>query len=210
MRGNPIKASNLMGKASDFINHAQMTSKLRAIEQSPSQIQHTVQEPFRLTMRKWANPNGRRSPVKKILTLATAGILSLGIIGSALQPAEAGKRERRIAAGVALGILGTAIIVNEHKKRKKERRAARHRSYNNNYYAPRHRYNNFDYRPIRRNHVERRVFREPVRSYHSGRQLRITQAHLNWCYDRYRSYREWDNTFQPYHGPRRACYSPYN
>lgn len=35
-------------------------------------------------------------------------------------------------------------------------------------------------------------------------------AHVRWCYDHYRSYRAYDNTFQPYHGPRRQCYSPYN
>jgi hypothetical protein len=35
-------------------------------------------------------------------------------------------------------------------------------------------------------------------------------AHVEWCYDRYRSYRAWDNTFQPYNGPRRQCYSPYS
>ena len=34
-------------------------------------------------------------------------------------------------------------------------------------------------------------------------------VHVSWCYNHYRSYREWDNTFQPYHGPRRACRSPY-
>ena len=34
-------------------------------------------------------------------------------------------------------------------------------------------------------------------------------AHLQWCYRRYRSYRASDNTFQPYHGPRRKCISPY-
>lgn len=34
-------------------------------------------------------------------------------------------------------------------------------------------------------------------------------AHVQWCYDRYRSYRASDNTFQPYNGPRRACRSPY-
>lgn len=34
-------------------------------------------------------------------------------------------------------------------------------------------------------------------------------AHVRWCYDRYRSYREWDNTWQPYNGPRRECISPY-
>ena len=34
-------------------------------------------------------------------------------------------------------------------------------------------------------------------------------AHVEWCYDRYRSYRAYDNTFQPYNGPRRQCNSPY-
>jgi osmotically-inducible protein OsmY len=35
-------------------------------------------------------------------------------------------------------------------------------------------------------------------------------AHTQWCYDRYRSYRAYDNTFQPYNGPRQQCYSPYS
>ena len=35
-------------------------------------------------------------------------------------------------------------------------------------------------------------------------------AHIQWCYDRYRSYRSSDNTFQPYNGPRQQCYSPYS
>ncbi len=35
-------------------------------------------------------------------------------------------------------------------------------------------------------------------------------AHVDWCYSRYRSYRAYDNTFQPYHGPRQQCYSPYD
>jgi BA14K-like protein len=34
-------------------------------------------------------------------------------------------------------------------------------------------------------------------------------SHVGWCYKRYRSYRASDNTFQPYHGPRRRCVSPY-
>lgn len=34
-------------------------------------------------------------------------------------------------------------------------------------------------------------------------------AHVRWCYDRYRSYRASDNTFQPYNGPRQQCISPY-
>lgn len=34
-------------------------------------------------------------------------------------------------------------------------------------------------------------------------------THTRWCYARYRSYRAYDNTFQPYYGPRRACVSSY-
>ncbi|MFC5385567.1 BA14K family protein [Aquamicrobium segne] len=34
-------------------------------------------------------------------------------------------------------------------------------------------------------------------------------AHVEWCYGRYRSYRASDNTFQPYNGPRKQCISPY-
>ena len=34
-------------------------------------------------------------------------------------------------------------------------------------------------------------------------------THARWCYARYRSYRAYDNTFQPYYGPRRACVSSY-
>ncbi|AYD00506.1 BA14K family protein [Neorhizobium sp. NCHU2750] len=43
----------------------------------------------------------------------------------------------------------------------------------------------------------------PPRRYVGG------NSHVNWCYSRYRSYRAYDNTFQPYNGPRQQCYSPY-
>jgi hypothetical protein len=33
-------------------------------------------------------------------------------------------------------------------------------------------------------------------------------SHVDWCYSRYRSYRSYDNTFQPNYGPRRQCVSP--
>ncbi|WP_029349394.1 BA14K family protein [Bosea sp. 117] len=35
-------------------------------------------------------------------------------------------------------------------------------------------------------------------------------AHVQWCASQYRSYRAYDNTFQPYGGPRQPCVSPYN
>jgi hypothetical protein len=39
---------------------------------------------------------------------------------------------------------------------------------------------------------------------------RASNAHVEWCQSRYRSYRLSDDTFQPYNGPRRRCNSPYN
>jgi len=38
----------------------------------------------------------------------------------------------------------------------------------------------------------------------------MSQRHIDWCYDRYRSYRASDNTFQPYSGGRQECVSPYS
>lgn len=49
--------------------------------------------------------------------------------------------------------------------------------------------------------------------YYAPRYYRQTyyggNGHVRWCFARYRSYRAYDNTFQPYHGPRQACVSPY-
>ncbi|MBB2974248.1 BA14K family protein [Mesorhizobium sp. RMAD-H1] len=39
---------------------------------------------------------------------------------------------------------------------------------------------------------------------------RLPAAHVEWCFDHYRSYRAYDNTYQPYDGPREQCWSPYN
>ncbi|MBZ9819308.1 BA14K family protein [Mesorhizobium sp. CA4] len=63
----------------------------------------------------------------------------------------------------------------------------------NNYYDP------YYYDPYPRYVQPRRIYRTQ----------RLSRAHVQWCYDRYRSYRAWDNTFQPNYGPRRQCISPY-
>ena len=39
---------------------------------------------------------------------------------------------------------------------------------------------------------------------------RMSNAHVRWCHERWRSYRASDNSYQPYNGPRRACVSPYS
>jgi hypothetical protein len=39
---------------------------------------------------------------------------------------------------------------------------------------------------------------------------RLSDRHIRWCSDQYRSYRASDNTYQPNNGPRRQCNSPHN
>lgn len=38
---------------------------------------------------------------------------------------------------------------------------------------------------------------------------RLSAAHVNWCQNRWKSYRVSDNSYQPLNGPRQACVSPY-
>ena len=51
----------------------------------------------------------------------------------------------------------------------------------------------------------RRYYRRPYYGNYDGG----GSSHVDWCYSRYRSYRAWDDTWQPYYGPRRQCISPY-
>jgi BA14K-like protein len=40
--------------------------------------------------------------------------------------------------------------------------------------------------------------------------IRLTQAHVNWCYNRYRTYDHRSNSFVIRHGQRAYCISPYS
>jgi hypothetical protein len=69
------------------------------------------------------------------------------------------------------------------------------------------------YRDHRRGYREYNGFWFPAAAFIAG--ALITSAindapqsgnsHVQWCYDHYRSYRAYDNTYQPYNGPRRQC-----
>jgi BA14K-like protein len=39
--------------------------------------------------------------------------------------------------------------------------------------------------------------------------VRMSVAHVNWCGNRWKSYRVTDNSYQPLSGPRQACVSPF-
>jgi len=48
----------------------------------------------------------------------------------------------------------------------------------------------------------------PRRTYRRG--VVMSEAHVEWCYSRYRTYRERDNTYVPRRGVRAQCISPYS
>jgi len=56
------------------------------------------------------------------------------------------------------------------------------------------------------NEVQRPRQAQPPRARSAGF---LSQNHVNWCHNRWRSYRVSDNSYQPYNGPRRVCASPY-
>lgn len=81
-----------------------------------------------------------------------------------------------------------------------------------NYRPYRYRPNYYDPGPRVYLNVAPPVYYDPPVYYERRvvRRARMSEAHVNWCYNRYRSYRAYDNTYQPYGGPRRQCYSPYS
>lgn len=115
---------------------------------------------------------------------------------------------RHSHGGFSIGIYSGGLGVHGLHRRH-HRRCYGHRCYKPRYrsYDP---YYDRYYRP-------RRVYRDRVIIYERPRRVhrrvhrvrRSSNRHIHWCYKRYRSYRAWDNTFQPYHGRRRACRSPF-
>lgn len=73
-----------------------------------------------------------------------------------------------------------------------------------------------DYRPGYRRHSDGWWY--PLAAFGLGaaiggaisRDREVGGSHVNWCSNRYRSYRAYDNTFQPNNGPRKRCVSPYS
>ncbi len=165
--------------------------------------------------------------MSKLKTSLMVGFVTFAIAAtSTLSPASAGKRERRIATGIAIGALLGAVIADGVHRKKRRKHVRQHRNHRNHYRNHRRHYDDFDYdddyvdrsdrhyqRPTRFRRVyddtPRRVYRDR-RPVYQERRINSHRAHTNWCHNQYRSYRQSDNTFQPYHGGRRLCISPFN
>ena len=148
-------------------------------------------------------------------SLARAGLIAVGLTTVFAAPTVAAPLTplNVPAASVASDVVpvarrcrgGNDHCISRHSSKRSHYR--RHRHDDDRWRRYRHRgpsiYFNFSvpsYRYYEPYYAPRRVYRS-----HG-----LSQAHIAWCYDRYRSYRHWDNSYQPYHGPRKQCWSPYS
>jgi len=142
-----------------------------------------------------------------------AGLAALCLAGMLSVPAVAGPAPVNAPAGPAASVANDLIQVRDHRWRRAPPRHWSRHHYRENRRWRRHHYRPYYHRPHYRGSgfylglglgVPAYRYVEPRRYYRPA-----GNAHVRWCYNRYRSYRAWDNTFQPYYGPRRQCRSPY-
>ena len=141
-------------------------------------------------------------------SLAIASV-SIGLLAVSVPSADAGSKYRyksnkgaNFAAGLVTGLIVGGIVSSN-------RRYNCYGAYCGNYY----RYGNRGYYQrggywgpgLYPRYYGKPRYYKPVPRYRTS----FRRAHYNYCIKRYRSYRAYDNSFQPYHGPRRPCISPY-
>jgi hypothetical protein len=145
--------------------------------------------------------------MKRIFSAGLALILSLSFTMTSALPSMAGSLRPSVPA-VAEAQADHVQVGQRH------RRYDRHRHYRNDYRRHHHRpharyHRRNDAGPIIGGLVAGAIIGgiiagQPRHHYRGHR-----SAHVDWCLRRYRSYDVYSNTFQPYHGRRRACHSPY-
>ena len=125
---------------------------------------------------------------------ALLGLAALSTLSVSPTVAQAGERERSFVYGAVAGAAGAALLNGLANDRYGPV------TYERRVYRP-------AYRPVYRvEPIYRPVYRT-VRYRPAYRAL--PGRHVAYCQGRYRSYDIGSNTFQPNHGPRRACLSPY-
>lgn len=160
----------------------------------------------------------------RITALAVAASLALGFgMASSASAATAGGQARDLTASQQqTSIVQQAQFWDDRGRDREDRRDWRERRGDRDWHDRR---GDRDWRDRRdRRHYHRPPppprsgiyfefgprYAPPPRYYAPPRQVyRLPASHVRWCENQYRSYRAWDNTFQPYNGPRRQCASPY-
>jgi len=126
--------------------------------------------------------------MKRLSTMAISTFAALAFIAASAQtPAQAGKKDHHIFAGILLGALGGAIIASEinrgHKTRHYGHRYNSDRVYDDDIY------------------VEPR---KPRRVRH-GKRLSRWERHVRRCSRKYRTYDERSDTYITRNGRERIC-----
>ena len=139
-----------------------------------------------------------------------SGTLAMSLMAGALAPAAAAPPRAPISQLGQSDVIQIHATRNRQQTRRAQRRQDRFEQRNGRYYYNGHR----GYKQRRAGYREYNGFWFPAAAFAvgiiiGGSQNNHNNAHVSWCYDRYRSYRASDDTFQPYHGPRRLCRSPY-
>lgn len=166
----------------------------------------------------------------RIPVLAWCAALVLGALAAGSSTASAGEREWRhnVDAGYmncAGGSTDCPTAINRYQGRKVLRG---HRGWKRHHFRPHRDFSRHVYRKHRRVFRHRgprihlnvpiirysdpyyvRRYRHVAPRHRYRRSAGLSESHIQWCFDRYRSYRLWDNSFKPYHGPRKQCISPF-
>jgi hypothetical protein len=147
--------------------------------------------------------------MRKLIAAACAAILSLPAVGASGTTASAAPLPR-IQVEAA-----SDVVQVQHRHDRRDRRDRFERRRDGHYYnghrgfrdrrAGYRQFNGYWFPPAAFV-VPRVVVRPPVRA----APVRLSDRHVRWCVERYRSYRASDNTFQPNVGPRRQCASPFS
>ena len=138
----------------------------------------------------------------KFKTGLAAGVLSVAVTLTSFFPAQA-VTFARVPVPEASAVEQVQYRYERRMERRMDRRWHGHRGYR-------------DYRPGYRRHSDGWWY--PLAAFGLGAAIggaiandrQAGGSHVSWCANRYRSYRAYDNTFQPNNGPRRACISPYS
>ena len=157
--------------------------------------------------------------MKKIVSSALATVLSVSFLGADMLPAGAASLYVPQASAAQSDIVPVVDRPSHSGNRvylPKKRDYRRHHSRDRARYWRGHR--GYDhYRPGYRRHGDLWF---PLAAFAAGAIISGAiandsppayggNAHIQYCYNRYKSYRASDNTFQPYNGPRQQCRSPY-
>ncbi|WP_312794401.1 BA14K family protein [Tianweitania sp.] len=153
--------------------------------------------------------------MNKIWKSVGAAAISAMMAATTFVPAQAAMQVERPSAPVSKNVAEQPVQV-QHRRHGGHRgyyRDGRGRDYYNGHRGYRH------YRHGYRRHgnswypaeafLGGAIIGGAIANSQSAPRVRSGSSHVQWCYDRYRSYRASDNTFQPNNGPRRQCNSPY-